>query len=576
MTMTPPRTLDTTRIDTQIERLQAHKNEWARLALRRKRAYLTHLLNKTNDLAPRWVDAAIAAKQIPPDSPLVGEEWVSGPWALMHYLQNMRRTLAALERGDLRMPPRTRIREGGQLIADMYPLNLLDSLILNGFRAEVWMQPGVTEANLRDHMASFYKQPAPQGQVALVLGAGNIASIAPLDVLYKLYAEGQVALLKMNPVNDYLGEFLEEIFAPLVESGYVEFTYGGADVGAYLTGHDGIDTIHITGAARTHDLIVFGPGEEGAARKARNEPLLDKPITSELGAVSPVIVVPGPWTEADMRFQAENITTMKYHNAGFNCVAAQVLIMPSEWAQKDRFLDILAQTMASVEPRVPYYPGAADRCGVFLDAHPEALVFDDNMDAPRLFLRGLNANDEHEVAYHMEVFTSSLAQTELPGSSPAEYLQNAVDFANERLHGTLGANIILHPATIKELGGRLEGFIAQMRYGAVGVNAWSAAAYLLSQCTWGAFPGHPLNDIQSGRGVVHNTFLFDKPEKSVVYGPFTDFPRGLRAGEFHLSPKPSWFVTNRMGHVVGERFTRYEANPGFHHLPGLFLAALRG
>ena len=33
------------------------------------------------------------------------------------------------------------------------------------------------------------------------------------------------------------------------------------------------------------------------------------------------------------------------------------------------------------------------------------------------------------------------------------------------------------------------------------------------------FPGHTLEDIQSGRGVVHNAFLFDHPQKSVVYLP---------------------------------------------------------
>ena len=66
-------------------------------------------------------------------------------------------------------------------------------------------------------MAVFYKQPDPTGQVALVLGAGNIASIAPLDVLYKLIAEGQVCLLKMNPINEYLGKFMERVFAGLVQ-----------------------------------------------------------------------------------------------------------------------------------------------------------------------------------------------------------------------------------------------------------------------------------------------------------------------------------------------------------------------
>ena len=54
-------------------------------------------------------------------------------------------------------------------------------------------------------MAAFYRERGPHGGVALVLGAGNVNSIPPLDALYRLIARGQVVLLKMNPVNDYLG-----------------------------------------------------------------------------------------------------------------------------------------------------------------------------------------------------------------------------------------------------------------------------------------------------------------------------------------------------------------------------------
>lgn len=46
------------------------------------------------------------------------------------------------------------------------------------------------------------------GAVALVLGAGNQAAVAPLDVLHKLVAEDSVVICKMNPVNEYVGPFL--------------------------------------------------------------------------------------------------------------------------------------------------------------------------------------------------------------------------------------------------------------------------------------------------------------------------------------------------------------------------------
>src|SRR5205823_10653843 len=109
----------------------------------------------------------------------------------------------------------------------------------SGFSAEVWMQPGVTRENLAHRIASFCREESPRCKVALVLGAGNIASIAPLDVLYKMFAKGMVCLLKMNPVNDYLGKFFEEIFSSMISAGFIGFAYGGADVGAYLVAHEG-------------------------------------------------------------------------------------------------------------------------------------------------------------------------------------------------------------------------------------------------------------------------------------------------------------------------------------------------
>jgi aldehyde dehydrogenase (NAD(P)+) len=177
-----------------------------------------------------------------------------------------------------------------------------DHLLLSGYEVEIWVEPGVTPEVLPATMAAFYREREPEGGVALVLGAGDVSFIPAKDVLYKLYAEGRVCLLKMNPVNSYLGPIFEEIFAEFVERGFLRFAYGGADVGGYLTRHEVVEEVHVTGSAATHDAIVYGTGEEGRRRKQRGEPELAKRVTSELGGVSPVIVVPGPWSDADLRY----------------------------------------------------------------------------------------------------------------------------------------------------------------------------------------------------------------------------------------------------------------------------------
>jgi aldehyde dehydrogenase (NAD(P)+) len=567
-------------IDQSVVTLVQHKDEWATLPIGRKLSHLEEMRGKTGKVAERWVDAAAKAKRIPGESPLSGEEWMSGPWALLRGLNQLTRTLSALEKGQ--PPPLARdavhTRPDGQVIVDVFPSSIFDRLLLNGFSAEVWMQPGVTAEQLTGQMASFYRESSPRGKVVLVLGAGNIASIAPLDVLYKMFGEGRVCLLKMNPVNDYLGPFFEEIFGSLIDAGFVRFAYGGADVGAYLVAHEGIDEVHVTGDYRTYNAIVYGTGEEGETRRQRDEPAVTKPVTAELGNVSPTIVVPGPWSPADIAYQAEHVLTQKTHNAGFNCVATQVLVLPEEWDKTDDFVAAIRGMMKRSRPREPYYPGAAQRQGAVVAEHPEAELFEPVPGGaiPRVLITGLDATNSEEYCFTHEFFSDVLSVTKLPGSTAAEFLAAAVHFCNENLWGTLGANIIVHPQTMKELGPALESAIAGLRYGCIGVNAWIGVGFLLSETTWGAYPGHERDDIKSGTGVAHNSLLFDKPQKTVVRQPFFPFPRNLLHGEMHMSPKPAWFVTNKQSHNLGRLITGFEARPRFRDLPGIFVAALRG
>jgi aldehyde dehydrogenase (NAD(P)+) len=562
-----------------IQKLVEHKDEWARLPIARKIRYLEELRTKTDDVATRWVDAAVKAKRIPSDSPVVGEEWMSGPWALLKGLNVLIRTLEKINNEEpIVADDSIRTTADGQVIVDVFPTSLFDKLLLSGFSAEVWMQPGVSRENLAARTASFYRDKNPAGKVALVLGAGNIASIAPLDVLYKMFADGMVCILKMNPVNDYLGKFFEEIFSPLVSDGFVGFAYGGADVGAYLVAHQGVDEIHVTGDYRTYNAIVFGTGVEGEKRRERDDPLVTKRVTAELGNISPTIVVPGPWSDADIAYQAEHIATQKSHNGGFNCVAAQVLVLPEEWNRSEDFVAAVRQTIKRIPAREPYYPGASDRQHAAIAAHPDAELLDDKSSGgvSRAMITGLDSANANEYCFTHEFFSNVLSVTALPGKTAAEFLIAAVRFANENLWGTLGANIIVHPETMKELGPKLDEAIAELRYGCIGINAWIGVGFLLSETPWGAFPGHARNDIRSGVGVAHNSLLFDQPQKSVIRQPFYPFPRNLLHGEFHLSPKPAWFVTNKQAHTVGRRITGFEARPGWRHLPGIFLAALRG
>ncbi|PBC65621.1 hypothetical protein BKI49_02565 [Streptomyces sp. Tue6028] len=161
-------------------------------------------------------------------------------------------------------------------------------------------------------------------------------------------------------------------------------------------------------------------------------------------------------------------------------------------------------------------------------------------------------------------------------SGPRTFLDEAVRAANEKFTGTLGVNLVAHPRTMAALGPALDEAVAELRYGTVALNAWTGVGYLTATATWGAFPGHTLDDVQSGIGVVHNALLLDGPERTVVRGPFRPAPRSILHGEMAMSPKPPWFVGNRAAATTGRLLTGFAAAPGWSALPAIFASALRG
>lgn len=523
-------------LDRDLQTLDASKDAWARLPLERKIALLDGLKRSIYALAPQWVERAAQAKGLQPGSHLAGEEWISGPWAVLYALNRYLRTLRGIAARGTSPLPKPRLRPDGRTVVTVFPRTAYDRLLLSGIRAQVFFQYGVRPDEVVAEAAAFYSQALPKGRVSLVLGAGNISSIAPLDVLYKLLESGSVCMLKMNPINDYLGPMLERAFSAFIDAGYLRFAYGGADVGAYLCSHDLVEEIHITGSENTHAAIAAAAGDR-------------KRITSELGNVSPTIVIPGPWSKTDLSFQAENIATQKAHNAGFNCIAAQVLILPKAWSLSGALRDSVAGVFERMEQRPEYYPGAEQR-----RTHLAC-------DATKLrTIVPIDARAPDNAALISEAFCGVLACVELEGDVEA-YVRAAVAFANERLYGTLGANIVVHPETMKAYPHLLDEVIAELHYGCIAVNGWTGVGYFITETPWGAFPGHTLHDAGSGIGVVHNSYMLARTEKSVVYAPFTPFPRSMRSGHFSLLPRPPWFITNRMQAEIGRALCDFELSP---------------
>ena len=560
-------------VDAALADLVQGEKKWAGLALSGRIALLEQVHRLIDENARAWVDAAVQYKKLDPSSQLVGEEWISGPYATGGGAATLTASLAKLASGGSPLDgAHFDTAAGGRTSVRVLPANIFDSLLLNGFTADVWLEPGVDSATAARDAGLAQRDPSKTNGVGVVLGAGNITSIAPLDTLYELFANNRVVALKLNPITDPMLPVLTKVFEPFITLGVVRILTGGADVGEYLVHHDSVAHVHMTGSAITHDAIVFGTGAEGARRKAANEPILDKPMTSELGGVSPVIVVPGEWSAADIAYQAEHVATQRLHNGGYNCVAAQVAVVSADWAQKGEFLAALRNAVDSAPERTAYYPGSDERVAGARTSFPAAEKLGPS--DGRTLVCDL-APGEYAPLLETEYFSPVLGVIEVPGSG-TDFLDRAVDLANDTFTGTLGANIIAHPKTIKALGAGLNRAIEKLRYGAIAVNAWTGLAFLTPSASWGAYPGHTVDDVQSGIGVVHNALLIDHVERTVVRGPFRPAPRSMAKGELAMTPKPPWFVHNKTAAKTGELLTRFVGKPSWAKLPAIFASALRG
>ncbi len=561
------------RIDTAIETLTAGSRTWSSLIVAQRVTLLRAVRAAVAEAATEWAETAADSKGLRRGHPLRGEEWLSGPYTVLGALDAYIATLTRIAEGRSALDGiRTRRAPGGRTRVDAFPLTGIDAFLMSGFSGEVWLQPGVTPATARRTAGLAQLTPAESGGVGLVLGAGNITAIPVLDVLYELLAENRVAILKVNPTQDALVPVFERALAPLIGAGLLRIVRGGAAVGAYLTAHPGIGHVHITGSAATFDAIVWGTDAQAKRRRRENRPRLKKPITAELGGVSPIIIVPGDWSDADITFQAEHVATMRLQNAGHNCIAGQVVVVSSHWPQREQFLTALRRAYAIAPERPIWYPGSAGRMAPAAEAYPDALVL-----ADRLLIE-IGPDDDPAPLENTEYFAPVLGVVDVPGLGQ-DFFDAAVAYANDRLAGTLGANILIDPATERALGTGFERTLAELRYGSIAVNTWTALGFVTPTVTWGAYPGNTIADVGSGIGVVHNALLLPDVEKSVVRGPFRPLPRSLPGrnggGRFTILPTPPWFTSARTGTQVSEGLTRFRARGGIRTLVRTLLAALR-
>lgn len=541
-----------TDIDRALADLASGKRRFAATSAAARAELAARCLAGVVQAAPEWVDAACRAKRIPANSPLRAEEIAAGPLAVIRYLRLIVRTLTEIGgQGRPSLPGRVVVDAGGRVRVPLIPARgLYDPLLFRGYQGYGLMDKGLAAPDVGGCLAPRYG--AAPARVVAVLSAGNVTSIPAVDAFGKLFQEGAVVLLKMSPVNDYLKPIFERAFAPLISAGYLRIVSGSAAEGAYSVRHELTDAVHLTGSRATHDRIVWGePGDEQLHRRRLGMPLLDKPISSELGNVSPWIIAPGAYAPRHLAFQAENVAASVINNASFNCAATKVLVTWRRWPDRKKFLAQVQSIFARTPPRHAWYPGARERFVRFSGVEPGG----PDGTLPWLLLEDV-APRESRRFFEEESFASVFVEVALDAPNEAAFLHRATDFVNEELWGTLCAAVTLPPGFRRrpDTARAWSACLGQLNYGSVAINHWPGLIYALMAFPWGGHPGGTLESPHSGCGWGHNTYLLDHVEKAVLEGPLD------------IWPKPLWFPTHRHPEPLAWKIVDLYARPNAWNL----------
>ena len=541
-------------IDRNISKLRVNSAEFLNLDKTNLISMLEQTVDNIKTISYYWASLSSEKKGHLTKSK-EGEEWIGGPFSCIYAFQYFIDYLQNDDGLDV-----TKFDESTKSYK-VFPTKNIEKLLFPFLEGEIRCGKNLNFNQINEYRGFANRFNNNKPKITLILGAGNVSSIPVLDALFHMIAHKSVIYIKLNPVNDYLLPIFTQVFEPFISRGFMIITEGDMEASKYLTEHEGFQQIHLTGSNYTYENIVYGRTLSDKERSLKTLPKINKkPITTELGNVTPIIVHPGNWSRAEIRHQAKKIVTAKLNNSGFNCIAAQVIILPKNWKHTDKLKRDIKYYLKKVGDTTSYYPGASENLNDLVQTENYDQI--NNLSCSTPFLVS-DLNLEKEYA-NKEVWSTALYFHELPYSTYENFCSNAVDYVNNHLWGNLGVTVLIKNHKKKTNQGILNTYIEELKYGTVAINEWSALGFVIPTLPWGGYPGNKDNDIQSGQGYVHNALLFESPQKGIVYS------------RFRLSPliDPPWFVTNKKAHRIFRHLTYYQATKSKINLIKLIFSTL--
>jgi acyl-CoA reductase-like NAD-dependent aldehyde dehydrogenase len=482
--------------------------------------------DRVAEMADVWARTAVALKR--GSDAALAEEIATGPVGTLRLLLLTARAQQEIAKSGLpracRPPRLSHAATGGHPQAsapasmvevDVMPVRaLFDDMIFRGHRATVrCVNPGGLDAFDRSWRREAEERPRAGG-VAVVLGAGNVTGLAAADVICQIFEHGRAVLLKLHPLHAPLEPVLTRALEPLIEAGLLAIVTGGPEVAQSAVAASLVTHVHLTGGQGAFDAIVWGGRDPHAAGA---EPLLTKPITCELGNVTPWIIVPGRYTPAQLTCQADTVAASIANNTSFNCIATKLVVTCRAWPQRDEFLALVGRRLASLPARPAWYPGASNAWKAIAGRPAPA-----DGTLPWVFRTGLDIErDRAWVA--REWFVPVAAETAIDADDIEAFCTRAGGLVHG-LPGSLAASVTM-PATLATRDRqRAELLVEHLEYGVVAVNGWSALAYSLANVPWGGFPGGTLAAPASGIGRVHDPLLLPLVHNTILRAPLVVWP----------------------------------------------------
>jgi len=526
-------------LDRNINRLRIHSVEFSKLPDEELISLLEKTIQNIQGIAYYWATLSAEKKQIL-QKHKEGEEWLGGPFVSIlttqYYIEYLKGNSPLKEENYDQVNNSYKV----------FPNKFIESLTFPLLKAEIRFNKSMSFKQI-EKFRGFNQRIGPPDNVTLVLGAGNVSSIPFLDTLFHLVAKRSTILLKLNPVNDYLLPVFEKVFSEFIDRGFISVVNGNLDTSKYLTKHRSIDSIHLTGSNYTYENIVY---ERQLTNKERSlstvAKINKKPIFSELGNVTPIIIHPDKWSKSELKFQARKIATAKLNNSGFNCIAAQVIVLPKGWRSTEKLKKYIKFYLNKISDTTSYYPGATESLDKLKNNENYELANNSSCSTP-FMTADLDVEEKYSSS---EVWNTTLYFKELEYSDNESFAKKSIDYVNNELWGNLGVSVLIKGSKKKNKRHIVDRYKNGLNYGTIAINEWSAIAFIIPTMPWGGYPGNKDNDIQSGQGYVHNAYFFESPLKGIVETNFR-FTRFI---------DPPWFVNNKKAHKIFKNLTYFQAD----------------